>query len=87
MLYSTLSAVACAMTEALETQLIFISKVLSEIPFNKPINVKSVQHCIPIKTYTDHESLYQHNHSTTMASKHRLTIELAIIIKLMLEKK
>ena len=55
------------MTEALNTA-DFISKVLLEILFNEPINVKSVQHCIPIKVYTDNESLYRN--STTMASGH-----------------
>ena len=64
---STVSARACPMTEALNTA-DFISKVLLEILFNEPINVKSVQHCIPIKVYTDNESLYRN--STTMASGH-----------------
>ena len=81
---STVSAEACAMTEALDTAH-FISKVLSEILFNEPINAKVVQHRIPIKAYTDNESLYRNTHSTTMASEHRLRIELAII-KQMLEK-
>ena len=71
MVRSTASPEACAMTETLDTAH-FISKVLAEILFNKPVNAKSVQHRIPVKVHSDNESLYQNTQSTTMANKHRL---------------
>ena len=72
------------MAEALDTAH-FISKLLTEILINEPINAKSVQHHVPIKAYTDNESLCQNTHCTTMANEHRPKRELAII-KQMLEK-
>ena len=70
---STVSAETCAMTEALDTAY-FTSEVLPEILFNEPINVKSVQHRIPITAYEDNESLFRNTHSTTMASENLLLL-------------